>query len=206
MQQGARRDAQWPVPPAAQSVSPLLAPLPASAGLAAFLELCAEPLYILGSTRLLFGLRVAVETCAAVAKGAVLLVLVRSGRVPPAIAFSWAQLAYAAVVLVGYVLYFAPRALAAWRQRQPQRQVERQGGGSEGGRPHGGAAVHNTSVGQWAPDLQLLCVSGTFTLQVRTWIAGGRRWLGGCARVLLVVHLAIPCAGCKGQQHWHRAR
>lgn len=136
--------AAWPQE---HPLKPLFCPCP---GIAAFLELVAEPLYILATTRLLFGLRVGVETVATVAKGVVLLALVRgSSGTPPAIAFSWAQTAYAAAILAGYAAFFTPEALAAWRRGRQ------------------GARGSSKAGGSWAPDRQLLRVSGAFSLQVR---------------------------------------
>ena len=127
-----------------------LAPAPAPAGLAAFVEVLSEPLYILASTRLLFGLRVGVETAAMTAKGVLTLALVRHspGSMPPAIAFSWGQLAYAGVTLAGYAAYFLPQLLRAVRKRQQA----------------WAGAGPAAEVGARA-DGDILRLSGTFTLQ-----------------------------------------
>ena len=108
------------------------------AGAAAMIELLSEPLYILAQTRLLFGLRVLVETLAIVTKASLTLLLLHTDAAAPAIALSWAQaclcvghllcvlhcgptyvdlplplqIAYAAVILVGYIAYFAPEVAA----------------------------------------------------------------------------------------------
>jgi oligosaccharide translocation protein RFT1 len=73
-----------------------------------------EPLYILSSARLLFGLRGGIEAAATLAKGVTVLALVRGGG-SPVLAFSWAQLAYAGVVVGGYAAWFAGRGSALLR-------------------------------------------------------------------------------------------
>ena len=60
-------------------------------GAAAMVELLSEPLYILAQTRLLFGLRVAVETLAIISKASLTLLILYTDAAPPAIALSWAQ-------------------------------------------------------------------------------------------------------------------
>lgn len=60
-------------------------------GAAALLELLSEPLYILAQSRLLFKLRVAVETSAIVSKALLTLSLLHRTGIQPAIALSWAQ-------------------------------------------------------------------------------------------------------------------
>ena len=72
------------------------------AGLAAFLELCSEPLYILATSQLKFRLRMAAEAAAAVARGGLTLWMLRVGSVHPAMALTLGQMAYAAVLLVVY--------------------------------------------------------------------------------------------------------
>lgn len=120
------------------------------------MEVLSEPLYILASTRLLFGLRVGVETAAMTAKGLLTLALVRQhtgGSMPPALAFSWGQLAYAGVTLAGYAAYFLPQLLrAVGRRRQVQAQAQSEpGAGAE--------------QGVQQADGEILRLSGTFTLQ-----------------------------------------
>lgn len=73
--------------------------------MAALVELLAEPFYILASVHLRFGPRVAIDALSTATKGAVTLLLVSRGAMAPALAFSVAQLLYAAVVLVGYWAY-----------------------------------------------------------------------------------------------------
>ena len=110
------------------------------AGAAAMIELLSEPLYILAQTRLLFGLRVAVETLAIITKASLTLLLLYASAAAPAVALSWAQacslslyaalglcpatrgdrrflsqIAYATVILAGYVAYFGPELLHAGR-------------------------------------------------------------------------------------------
>ena len=55
------------------------------------IELLSEPLYILAQSRLLFRLRVAVETFAIVSKALLTLALLYADAAQPAIALSWAQ-------------------------------------------------------------------------------------------------------------------
>ena len=120
------------------------------------MEVLSEPLYILASTRLLFGLRVGVETTAMTAKGLLTLALVRQhtpGSMPPALAFSWGQLAYAGITLGGYAAYFLPQLLrAVGRRRQAQARSEPAAGAGQGGQQADG---------------EILRLSGTFTLQAR---------------------------------------
>ena len=161
----AAADAAQPLtrPPAPSDISP--------AGAAAFIEICSEPLYILASTRLLFGLRVGVDTAAMVAKSAVILALVRTAAVPPALAFSWAQLAYAAVVLLGYGGHFALR---------------RRGGG-------GAAEEEEAAPDGPLLDREKLRLCGTFTLQV-----GGERGEGRGARTCPASLASRPARPCPG--------
>lgn len=70
------------------------------------LELLSEPLYIISSTRLEFGRRAAIDTAAMITKCSVTLALVTLlPELHPALVFAAAQLAFAAVVLLGYGLY-----------------------------------------------------------------------------------------------------
>lgn len=167
------------------------------AGLAAFVEVLSEPLYILAATRLLFGLRVGVETAAQGAKGVLTLALVRRPGYPPALAFSWAQLAYAAVTLVGYATYFLPQLLTAWRgQRQQQpRPVANVAGSTAKGQAAAAQAADRSSGG----DGEILRLAGTFTLQVRLLGAGcwPTAWLGRAAWASM---LLLQC--CCGAA-WH---
>lgn len=131
------------------------------AGVAAFVEALAEPFYILAACRLLFGLRVGVETAAMGAKGLLTLALVRHPGYPPALAFSWAQLAYAGITLAGYAAYFLPQLLRRGRPVQRGPPVAAAAAGGDG---------------------EILRLSGTFTLQAG-WGRVGRR-AGGRARGL----------------------
>ena len=76
----------------------------------------ASRMYILASVRLVYGVRVGVEAAATVAKSGVTLGLLRAGTAP-ALAFSWGQLAYAAVTLLGYCAYFGRE--WAWHRHVP---------------------------------------------------------------------------------------
>ena len=78
------------------------------AGLAAFLELCSEPLYILATSQLKFRLRMAAEAIAAVARGGLTLALLRAGSTHPAMALTLGQMAYAVVLLGVYGGNFMP--------------------------------------------------------------------------------------------------
>lgn len=149
-------------------------PSPAPVGAAAFLEILSEPLYILAAARLQFGLRVAVETVAMGAKGLLTLALVRRPAYPPAIAFSWAQLAYAGITLLGYAAYFLPQLLKqAAGNRQPAAAA------AEAKQPPA-TAVAAGSEGE------ILRLAGTFTLQV----GGGWRWMRQGAQNGSIVLLA----------------
>jgi hypothetical protein len=64
-------------------------------------ELASEPLYIMASTQLLFKRQSALETAGTLARALGSLALLAAGM-HPFLAFSWAQLAYAAVLLLGY--------------------------------------------------------------------------------------------------------
>ncbi|GBF96551.1 hypothetical protein Rsub_09134 [Raphidocelis subcapitata] len=76
-------------------------------GVAAMIELAAEPFYIIASAQLRFGLRAAVDTAAMLLRGALTLALLLQGRLPPALVFSAAQLAFAGVTLAGYLAFGA---------------------------------------------------------------------------------------------------
>jgi len=85
-------------------------------GIAAFIELVAEPLYILASAQLLLRLRVVVEALSLTVKGLFTLYLLQQNhldtlsgieKMSPAVAFSWGQIAFSSVTLVGYFGYFS---------------------------------------------------------------------------------------------------
>lgn len=82
------------------------------AGTAAMIELCSEPLYIISSARLEFGRRASIDTAAMITKCLVTLAMVMKTAVAPALIFAAAQLAFSAVVLVGYARY----GLQLWQQ------------------------------------------------------------------------------------------
>lgn len=98
---------------------------------------------------MLYTLRVAVETTALSAKGLATLVLVQQPGFPPAIAFSWGQLAYATVTLAGYGGYFVVR-LCTRRSACDHR---------------GGTASTAASDVDGGTDPAILRLCGTFTLQ-----------------------------------------
>ena len=142
------------------------------------MELLSEPLYILAACRLLFGLRVGVEAAAQAAKGVLTLALVRRPGTPPAIAFSWAQLAYAAVTLAGYCAYFLPRLLLGGRgqggvgrprrrQQQQQQQQEGEAEPADGAAAGQAAAAAAGAKASGSGDGEILRLAGTFTLQAR---------------------------------------
>ena len=74
-------------------------------GAAAMLELLSEPFYNLSTVKLEFGVRVWTEGAAMLVKNGSILGLLILGM-SPALAFSWAQIAYAFVLLVGYSMHF----------------------------------------------------------------------------------------------------
>lgn len=85
-------------------------------GIAAFIELIAEPLYILATAQLLLRLRVVVEALSLTIKGLFTLYLLQQNHLDtftgivamsPAIAFSWGQIAFSSITLIGYFGYFS---------------------------------------------------------------------------------------------------
>lgn len=82
-------------------------------GAAAMLELLSEPLYILAAVQLRFRLRALVDTAAIVVKSAMTVALLQLTALPPALALSWAQVAFAAVTLVCYGAAYAQE-LPSW--------------------------------------------------------------------------------------------
>lgn len=76
------------------------------------IELLSEPLYIISSTRLEFGRRASIDTAAMITKCLVTLGLVMRSSLAPALVFAAAQLAFSAVVLLGYLRY----GLQLWQQ------------------------------------------------------------------------------------------
>jgi Rft protein len=77
------------------------------------LELLSEPLYVLAAVQLRFRLRALVDTAAIVAKSAMTVALLQLTALPPALALSWAQMAFAAVTLVCYGAAYAQE-LPSW--------------------------------------------------------------------------------------------
>jgi oligosaccharide translocation protein RFT1 len=86
--------------------------------LAAFVELCTEPLYIVAVNNMLYNIRVRVEGAAVFVKCVgVLAFLVMSprdggGRVSEekaVMAFAWSQLLYSSTLLFGYIVFFNAR-------------------------------------------------------------------------------------------------
>lgn len=59
--------------------------------MAAFLELCCGPLYILAKVQLADGVVAVAEAAAIIAKGSLTLYLLKRASLPVAIALSWAQ-------------------------------------------------------------------------------------------------------------------
>ena len=138
------------------------------------MELLAEPLYILASVRLWYRLRVGVEGAAMAAKGVATLALLRAAALPPPLAFSWGQLAYAGVTLAGYAAAFVPEAARALGARRRARHDERK---ADEQAAAGAGAVRGGGEGWWELDRSVLRTSATFSLQV-SGCAGGRA--GAC--------------------------
>ncbi|KAG2446862.1 hypothetical protein HYH02_008019 [Chlamydomonas schloesseri] len=139
-------------------------------GLAALVELAAEPFYILASVHLMFGVRVSVEFASTLTKSLVTLGLLSlparapallrrvglalggasgdsavaaAAPLPPALVFSAAQLALAAVALVGY-------GVVGWRLLQTDKRMP----GARGW------------LSRWTPaEMRVLGTSAVFTLQ-----------------------------------------
>ena len=68
-----------------------------SAGVAAFVELCCGPLYILAKVQHQDNVVSVSEAAATIAKGSLTLALLRQSSVPVAVALSWAQVHCAVV-------------------------------------------------------------------------------------------------------------
>ncbi|GLC67093.1 hypothetical protein PLESTF_000514400 [Pleodorina starrii] len=177
-------------------------------GVAAVLELLAEPFYILASVHLMFGPRVAVEFLSTLTKSLVTLGLLTSRQtlprlaaalppalrphlqpllataaataaaLPPALLFSAAQLAMAAVVAAGYWA-LGLRLLAA-RSRSGSAKLGSARGGERRGRGHGSGAGDGSGsesqrpgggggggwLAPWTPlERRVLGTSAIFTLQ-----------------------------------------
>lgn len=124
-------------------------------GAAAILELCSEPLYILASTRFLFGLRAIIETVAVVGKGLFLIFLLEKRGSPALVAFSLSQFAYAGLVCIGYVTYYISRILCRYQKQQK---------GTSRSNRDSKQLQHKTDK-LCIPDSQILQVCGAFTLQ-----------------------------------------
>lgn len=77
-------------------------------GAAALLELLSEPAYNLATVRLWFGMRVGGEAAANIGKAVVTLTCLQHG-IPPVLAFSYGQIAFAGSLLVIYAVCFALR-------------------------------------------------------------------------------------------------
>lgn len=137
-------------------------------GIAAFLEICAEPLYILATVRLWFGVRVGCEAAATIAKNVVTLVLLLHRGTPPALAFSWGQIAYAAAIFGGFASYFAfmaPSVKPRDEKTPPPLEV----------------------------DKDILRISGTFSLQ-----AGGKLLLAEGSKAVLATATPLQEQGVYG--------
>ena len=75
-------------------------------GGAAFIEVLSEPLYILATVRLWFGVRVGCETAATLVKNGATLYLLMLRKETPVLAFSWGQMLYAVTMLASFVVAF----------------------------------------------------------------------------------------------------
>jgi len=148
-------------------------------GVAAFIELIAEPLYILATARLLFGVRVACEALATVAKNAITLVLLLNWKVGPALAFSWGQLGYSVATLVGFGTYFALTPTSA-------RSSARRSNNQNGSKP-------NKTSYKLELDQDILRISGTFSLQ-----AGGKLLLAEGSKAVLAAATPLQEQGVYG--------
>ncbi|GIL92754.1 hypothetical protein Vretimale_11741 [Volvox reticuliferus] len=143
-------------------------------GMAAVLELLAEPFYILASVHLMFGSRVAVEFASTLTKSLVTLGLLSSRRLahvlPPALIFSAAQLAMAAVVMAGYWAV-GLRLMTAGGTEVPRRAARSKGGGDKSSRAtrrpgSGSRSESNSWLSPWTPlELHVLATTAVFTLQ-----------------------------------------
>ncbi|GIL64160.1 hypothetical protein Vafri_18121 [Volvox africanus] len=150
-------------------------------GVAAILELLAEPVYILASVHLMFRSRVAVEFAATLTKSLVTLGLLSSRRLthrlPPALTFSAAQLAMAAVVMTGYWAV-GLRLMARGRKDKARKaegsEVSRRAARSQGDGSNGSSASDVPASGSektsrlapWTPlERHVLATSAVFTLQ-----------------------------------------
>ncbi|DBB08105.1 TPA: hypothetical protein ACH3X3_008301 [Trebouxia sp. C0006] len=77
-------------------------------GFAAFVELCCGPLYILAKVQLADAVVAVAEGGATIAKGALILLLLKKSSMPVPIALSWAQVAYGGVTMAVYLAYYTP--------------------------------------------------------------------------------------------------
>ena len=169
-------------------------------GIAAFIELLAEPLYILATVRLLFGVRVGCEALATIAKNAITLLLLLHWKVAPALAFSWGQLGYSIATLVGFGMYFALMSSTASVPvkskdgrdgtnskitRSSTRKEERTRSES-----NGGGAKKEPFI---ELDRDILRISGTFSLQ-----AGGKLLLAEGSKAVLAAATPLQEQGVYG--------
>ncbi|KAG2486826.1 hypothetical protein HYH03_014509 [Edaphochlamys debaryana] len=183
-------------------------------GLAALIELLAEPAYILISVRLMFGARVAVEFAATLTKSLVTLGLLAAGSgsgpagliwarlgpggpVPPALLFSAAQLGLALVALFGY-WGLALRRMAAEggaagaRAVGTREKAEAKGAGS--GKEAAAGGVNPRWLGAWTPaERRVLGASALFTLQAVEKLA-----LAEGSRVVLAARQSAASQGVYG--------
>jgi oligosaccharide translocation protein RFT1 len=147
-------------------------------GVAAFIEILSEPLYILATVRLLFGVRVACEALATVAKNAITLGLLLHWKIAPALAFSWGQLGYSVVTLVGFSAYFAFKSTFVVGKK-----IENEGKESK----------LTSSTTKLELDRDILRISGTFSLQ-----AGGKLLLAEGSKAVLAAATPLQEQGVYG--------
>ena len=146
-------------------------------GLAAFLELCSEPFYILSTVRLWFGIRVGTEAAATLAKNILTLLLLMYGSgtstsnlaVSPALAFSWGQVAYGSVTLLVFSTYFAFFA-SSEKKKTSGKQKDK-----------------------YIIDRSILSICGTFSLQ-----AAGKLLLAEGSKAVLATATALQEQGVYG--------
>ena len=146
-------------------------------GIAAFLEICAEPLYILATVRLWFGVRVGCEAAATLAKNVITLYLLLHRGSPPALAFSWGQIAYGGVILAGFTSYFAFIGSAAKYTTGNTAKT----------------SDEKVSIRSLVVDKHILSISGTFSLQ-----AGGKLLLAEGSKAVLATATPLQEQGVYG--------
>lgn len=143
---------------------------------AAFLELLAEPFYILAAAQLHYRLRFAVDSAATVLKGLLTLGLVLRTSMSPAIVFALANLAWSATAFLGYAAYGLVALAQAYRNppAQAQRSGGRQAAGTASKRQGRGEDEGKDRAASWAAQgwlawspqqAEVLWLCGLFSVQ-----------------------------------------